>query len=293
MSGLLRNYEEIFPDGYGISRRSYNGPITKDGAERRPQGFAMVEDSSSDKLGDASSEKKGSPFKRKRSGGSLASMSTVLSQVLGKYGLEQRMKEHAFMDLWQDIVDEPFKKVSRPLFIDYEGNLVISVQDAIVAQELSFHRGQLMKKLAPFARGVGLRINGIRFDLKHFKEAEDSEMFTLSRRQAEARLSVTATEAELAQVELPDHDLNELAKLKAKLDLGALDGDHDPATTDRIVRMYERELRRKAWRETKGFDACSQCGYVDSRMYGVTNLCRMCHVVDLITYRGTVNKVQD
>lgn len=235
---------------------------------------------------DSSSDKKGKPFARRNTRGVFASVSTVLSKVLGKYGLEQRIKEHAFMSLWNDIVDEPFKNLSRPLFVDYEGNLVVSVKDATVAQELGFHRGNMMKKLAPFARGVGLRITGIRFDLKHFKQAEDEEMFTLSRRQAEARLAVTATEAELASVELSDEDLNELAKLKANLDVGAMQGEHDAATTDRIVRMYERELRRKAWRETKGFDACSQCGYVDSRMYGTSNLCRMCHVVHLISHNS-------
>jgi len=231
---------------------------------------------------DSSSSSKNKPFQRRRSRSSITSVGTVLSKVLSKYGLEQRMKEQAFMAMWNDVVDEPFKKVSRPLFIDHEGSLVVSVKDSTVAQELTFHRGQLMKKLAPFARGVGLPINGIRFDLKHFTEAEDQEIFTLSRSQAEARLARTPTEEELAQVELTDENLNELAKLKANLDVGAAHGEHDASTTDRIIRMYERELRRKAWRETRGYDPCSKCGYVDSRMYGVTNLCRMCHVVDLL-----------
>jgi len=222
------------------------------------------------------------PRPRKRNRGSMQSLTNVLSKVLGKYGLEQRMKEHAFMSLWSEIVDEPFKKSSRPIFIDYEGNLVVSVKDASVAQELSFHRSTMLKKLAPFARGVGIRVVGIRFDLKNFKDVDDEEALNkllLNQR----RPSRMPTNDELAQVVLSDDDQNELEKLKASLNAGEAQGEYESGTYERIVKLYERELRQKAWRETEGFAACSQCGFVDSRIYGESSLCRLCHLVDLIS----------
>ncbi|MDZ4832203.1 MAG: DUF721 domain-containing protein [Candidatus Melainabacteria bacterium] len=220
---------------------------------------------------------------RYRSRSTMTDVSTVLSKVISKFGLEQRMKEHAFMSLWADIVDPPFKNVTRPLFIDNEGNLVVSVKDASVAQELSFQRGPMLKRLAPFARGVGLKIVGIRFDLKHFKAGEDSdylEKALQSHKREEARAaSFVASEQELASIQLSEENLIEIQELKESLQAGV---EFEPGISDRMVRMYERELRLRAWRETKGLDACTQCGFVDTRMYGELSLCRLCHVWGLI-----------
>lgn len=222
-----------------------------------------------------------------RSKSSMTDVSTVLSKVIAKFGLEQRMKEHAFMSLWPDIVDDPFKKVSRPLFIDNEGNLVVSVKDASVAQELSFQRGPMLKRLAPFARGVGLKISGIRFDLKHFKEGEDSDYLekalqTHKREEARAA-SFVATDSDLREVQLSEENQTELQELRATLQASK---EFEPGISDRMVKMYERELRLRLWRESKGLAACNQCGFVDTRLYGASTLCRLCHVWNLINGGG-------
>lgn len=225
-----------------------------------------------------------------RSRSSMTDVSTVLSKVISKFGLEQRMKEHAFMSLWPDIVDDPFKKVSRPLFIDNEGNLVVSVKDASVAQELSFQRGPMLKRLAPFARGVGLKISGIRFDLKHFREGEDSdylEKALQSHKREEARAaSFVATDADLAMVQLSEENQNELNALKETLLAGERGAEFEQGISERMVKMYERELRLRLWREGKGLTACSQCGFVDTRTYGALTMCRLCHVWNLINAKS-------
>ncbi len=221
-----------------------------------------------------------------RSRSSMTSASTILSKVISKFGLEQRMKEHAFMSLWPDIVDEPFRKVSRPLFIDNEGNLVVSARDASVAQELSFQRGPMLKKLAPFARGVGLKIVGIRFDLKHFREGEDFDYLDKalqSHKREEARAaSFVASDSELAELELSEANQQELKELKESLQAGERGSDYESGISDRMFKMYERELRLRLWREQKGLQACAQCGFVDTRLYGAFAMCRLCHVWSLI-----------
>ncbi len=221
---------------------------------------------------------------KRRSRAALTSLSSILSKVIGRFGLEHRMKEHAFMSMWTEIVDHPFKDLSRPLFLDSEGNLVVAVRDGAVAQELSFHRGVLLKKLAPFAHAVSLKLTGIRFDLKHFKEPLSSDLdpkFALSLGRSPNQPK--PSDSELSAIELSEDDFNELEKLKLNLATSAEQGDCDSATSQRIAKLYERELRMRLWREEKGFQSCTKCGYVDSRLYGASGQCRLCHVLALIS----------
>lgn len=273
--------------GPGVASAGYPRVITsimlplRKGRRERFEGLAMPDNSSSESGG----------TKRKRVRGSLSSVSTVLSKVISRFGLEQRMKEHAFMSLWVDVVDEPFNRLARPLFIDCEGNLVVSVKDSSVSQELSFQRGTLLKKLAPFARGVGLTITGMRFDLKHFREADDPDSLDkalLSHKQAEARFKkAIPTREQLLEAVLSEQDQNELEKLKVGLRNGELDGEYEKGTCDRIVRLYERELRLRVWREQQALPSCPRCGFVDSRLYGALALCRLCHVLNLIETKSS------
>ncbi len=220
----------------------------------------------------------------RRSRASLTSVSSVLSKVIGRFGLEQRMKEHAFMSMWTEIVDQPFKELSRPLFIDSEGNLVVAVRDGAVAQELSFQRGRLLKRLSPFAKAVSLKLSGIRFDLKHFKESvpqDNDNKFALSLGRSPGQ--PLPSDSELCAIELSEDDCNEIEKLKLNLTTSAEQGDCDWQTQQRITKLYERELRMRLWREQKGFQSCTKCGYVDSRLYGANSYCRLCHVLALIS----------
>ncbi len=272
------DYEEIFLIATGIARCFYNVHFAK---RRAVSALRSMRQMTDDEIVNARRPNNGY-----RSRSSMTDVSTVLSKVISKFGLEQRMKEHAFMSLWPDIVDDPFKKLTRPLFIDNEGNLVVSVKDSSVAQELSFQRGPLLKRLAPFARGVGLKISGIRFDLKHFREGEDSdylEKALQSHKREEARAaSFVATDADLAMVQLSEENQNELNTLKESLRRTEGGSEFERGISERMLKMYERELRLKLWREGKGLTACSQCGFVDTRLYGALAMCRLCHVWNLI-----------
>jgi len=104
----------------------------------------------------------------KRGRRSLASIDDVLSKLVSTMGLDRRLKEHALLNLWPIMIGPTFSEKSRPLFIDHEGNLVIAVKDASVAQELSLLKTEIIKKMRIAAHSMGLTINGMRFDLKHF-----------------------------------------------------------------------------------------------------------------------------
>jgi hypothetical protein len=99
-------------------------------------------------------------------------------KLLRQLGIDNRLKEHTFpCILWPHIVGEPFASRTRPLFIDSEGNVVIAVKDASTGQEISFAKADLLKKLKQAARGVGISINGMRFDMKRYFEKATSDEF--------------------------------------------------------------------------------------------------------------------
>lgn len=100
----------------------------------------------------------------------FARVADVLNQLTLNLGLDRRLREHALMELWPTLAGDIFAKCSRPLFIDSASNLVVSVKDASVGQELSLTKRNLLPSLQRAAATLGLKINGIRLDLKSYHQ---------------------------------------------------------------------------------------------------------------------------
>src|SRR5262249_4009977 len=146
---------------------------------------------------------------------SLVSVDQVLNQVVAKLGLDRRLKEHAFMGLWPLVVGDQFAAKSRPIFIDSSLNLVVTVKDASVAQELSLMRSELLRKLKSAARGVGVSVSGLRFDLKQFHSSSHLDEQTPSTQAQPKRPG--PTQEDLEAVLLTDEDVAQLDELKHSL----------------------------------------------------------------------------
>jgi hypothetical protein len=98
----------------------------------------------------------------------FTSISNVLNEVMGRLGLDRRLREQTLLNLWPVIVGDAFASKTRPLFIDNQNILVIAVQDASTAQELSFFKREITNKFKQAGVGTGVNIAGLRFDLKHY-----------------------------------------------------------------------------------------------------------------------------
>jgi len=186
-------------------------------------------------------------FVRKRK--SLVSVDQVLNRVVAKLGLDRRLKEHAFMGLWPLVVGDQFASKSRPIFIDSSGNLVVTVKDASVAQELSLMRMEVLKKLKSAARGVGVNVSGLRFDLKQFHSSAQSESETSAAIVEPKRPGPRPDE--LDAVQLTDDDFAQIAELKQSL------GQEELA--ERILGVFEKELRLARWLADEDFPKCTSC----------------------------------
>lgn len=103
--------------------------------------------------------------RRKKS--SFINIGQVLDKVVVRLGLDRRLQEVALFGLWPTLVGPKLAEKSRPLFIDNESNLVVAVKDAVIAQELGFLRKELSEKLQLAGSKIGVRVKGLRFDLRH------------------------------------------------------------------------------------------------------------------------------
>lgn len=210
-----------------------------------------------------SDEKKTAGYRLKRK--NFASISGVLPRVLRDLGLDKRLKEHTFLNLWPHIVGEPFGSRARPLFIDSERNLVVAVQDASVGQEMGFHKTALLAKLKQAAIGVGIDFRGMRFDMKRFWEGKN-EAFADEGTKA---LPIPSKD-DLQKIQLSEAELGTIAGLGIELSGGSEE------LVRRMRQLFELELRVRHYREANGYPHCGNCGDVTERLHGTDLICSMC-----------------
>lgn len=204
----------------------------------------------------------------------LNSVRQVLDQVVAKLGIERRLKEKTLYDLWPAIAGEMIAKRSRCLYIDYEGNLVVSVADSACGQELGLLKHKLLKTVQQFAVKLGLNIKGIRLDLKHYHSRQEEDFNTQD--EAVEKLYEKPDKQALEKIELSAEELAAVEKLKNELALIS-ENDLTKPNADKVLYLYECQLRLKSWQKEQGFSACSKCGDYEARLLGSNMLCTNCY----------------
>ena len=81
-----------------------------------------------------------------------------------------------FFSFWGDIVGSKFSSTSKPYLVK-EGNLYVSCANSFVVQELMMFKGDILKKIIPYANGVNLDIKDIVFSYKNWESANSDYNF--------------------------------------------------------------------------------------------------------------------
>lgn len=192
----------------------------------------------------------------------------ILDRVIASLGLSQKLKEMTLMNLWPVVAGPPFDTRSKPLFLDNEGNLVIAVENAAIAQELSLAKLKIVKPLRQTARSLGIHLNNLRIDLKHFHNYEPDIEFSSGRPGAPLP---RPTESEIEATTLTPADIREVEELKEKLA-----ASEQTAYPERVIKLFERELKLRNWRQAKGLPQCQVCN-VPLAIPTATGLCPPCY----------------
>lgn len=181
----------------------------------------------------------------------MIGLDTVLHQVVDKLGLDRRLKEHALCSLWPNIVGSALAGRSHASLIDSAANLIVTAQDASVAQELSMLKPKILSKVLEMARSLGLEIKGVRIDLRNYRAVQQPSL------QEEEDLAEPSAE-ELLQVELLPEDEYKLAEMKKEFALELAEGTR-AAYHDNLLKIYEKQLKLERWRIQHGYPQCSAC----------------------------------
>lgn len=206
----------------------------------------------------------------------LTSVEIVLPQIMGQMGLEKRLKEHGFMQLWFNVCGEELKNCSRPLFMDHQHNLVVGAKDASTAQEISLMRTGLLSKLGHMARALGVELRGIRVDLKNFHEPQIFEIPTDSANS----LPLPGPE-ELNHWTLEEDDLALLKKVSEEVGSAVTDSGTTPLKDmigNKVLQLLEQQLKLRSWRRKHGYPICQSCNTPAPRLHALngSNICFNC-----------------
>jgi hypothetical protein len=135
-------------------------------------------------------------------------------------------------------------------------------------------RSQLVKRLRIAGNGLGIEIRGMRFDMKHFHKKEETQNYGAAVEAIrQKRHDNTPGAAELSSVVLCEEELAEIQALKTRLT--AADGENSQIH-DRIVGLYEKELRARKWMEANVTTRCQLCADPSPMLYGSQGLCSTC-----------------
>jgi hypothetical protein len=188
----------------------------------------------------------------------LTTVNSILNRVVGDLGLEQRLREHTFMSLWPTFISSALAQRSRPLFIDAQRNLVISAADAATGQELSMLKGKVAPQVQKAAHSLGIQINGLRLDLKHYHQ--QSMMLP----QEEPPALPKPSDADLAAESMNEGELLQLQELSTSL-------QNDASVTsecrEKILTLFEKQLRLRRFRLKNGYPQCPRCCQPAERLH--------------------------
>ena len=190
----------------------------------------------------------------------LSPLNEVLTRVTSSLGLDKRLREHTFMSLWPTFVSPALSERSRPLFIDHERKLIVSVADSATAQELSMSKGKVVAKVAAAARSLNIEVQGIRLDLKHFHSRTTMPALPPEKHMPQP------TSADLEAVVLNQVELEQINRLQS--DLRAKEG-LDMARVGKIAAAFEHQLRLRRWLLAAGYPVCPRCGNPAQRLHQV------------------------
>lgn len=94
-----------------------------------------------------------SPLRRRRLGVAtdFALIKGILAKALAGKGLDKKIDRYEFILHWDKIVGEKLAEVSRPEYISRRA-LIVRVMHPVWAQELTFMKAHLLRKLVPYLK---------------------------------------------------------------------------------------------------------------------------------------------
>lgn len=98
--------------------------------------------------------------------GQISRVEGILDGALSRYGIKKDLERYRFVLYWKNIVGDELAKRSRPECLR-GGALVVRVPSSAWAQELSFHKSEIIKRLQPYLSPSDT-VDDVRFQVERF-----------------------------------------------------------------------------------------------------------------------------
>ena len=91
---------------------------------------------------------------------------SLVGVLLEKKEIKKAITRNNLYKFWGKIAGEKFAKRSKPYSMMSGGVMVVACENAIVAQELTLRKNQLLAKFEPYLKSLKLNVKDLRFDPK-------------------------------------------------------------------------------------------------------------------------------
>ena len=91
---------------------------------------------------------------------------SLIEDLLENKEIKKAITRNNLYKFWDKVVGEKFSNQSKPYSMLGGGVMIIGCKNAVVAQELTLRKTQLLAKFEPYLKSLKLKVKDLRFDPK-------------------------------------------------------------------------------------------------------------------------------
>lgn len=99
---------------------------------------------------------------------------SLVEELLDKKEIKKAITRSNLYKFWNKVAGKKFAEKSKPYSMMPGGVMVIACENAIVAQELTLRKFQLLAKFEPYLKSLKIKVTDLRFDPKRWVGEADS-----------------------------------------------------------------------------------------------------------------------
>ena len=206
---------------------------------------------------------------------SFNNLDSVLNSVMVDLGLDKGLKQQEFAKLWSKIVGPKFQNSSKVVYLQSrqgEDILTVAVSSPAVAQELSFFKEDIIKKIKVVAKDFNYNIKDILFNAKVWEELKkETKQKVEEENKNFYKIEKNFSEEDLNKIELPE---SVVESIKDSLKEQKFSSEE---MKEKMFNIIIKDLKTQEWRKNNGFPVCSKCGIaINYYSPESENLCPAC-----------------
>lgn len=206
---------------------------------------------------------------------SFNNLDSVLNTVMVALGLDKGLKQQEFAKLWSKIVGPKFQNSSKVVYLQSrqgEDILTVAVSSPAVAQELSFFKEDIIKKIKVVAKDFNYNIKDILFNAKVWEELKkETKQKVEEENKNFYKIEKNFSEEDLNKIELPE---SVVESIKDSLKEQKFSSEE---MKEKMFNIIIKDLKTQEWRKNNGFPVCSKCGIaINYYSPESENLCPAC-----------------